>query len=85
MLLKTFAANYNKLLQQSIDNASGAHLSNQQKKKGAAEIQNTYFQSFFIAGKSIVKCCLPFKIYARKLSNGMSALCMQYSKIDSTS
>lgn len=29
MLLKTFAANYNKLLQQSIDNASGAHLSNQ--------------------------------------------------------
>jgi len=28
---------------------------------------------------------LPFRIYARKLSNNMAQLCMQYSKIDSTS
>ena len=73
MLMKTFAANYNKLLKQMISQAN--------KTKG----ENTFFQQFFVNGKSVVKCCLPFKIYSRKLSNNMASLCMQYSKIDPTS
>ena len=83
MLLKTFAANYNKLLKQSIENSQ--QVVNQPQKDKDSTAENTFFQSFFIAGKSITKCCLPFKIYSRKLSNNMASLCMQYSKIDTTS
>lgn len=74
MLMKTFAANYNKLLKQMISQAN--------KTKGN---ESSFFTNFFINGKSVVQCCLPFKIYSRKLSNNMAQLCMQYSKIDSTS
>lgn len=71
MLLKTFSANFNKLLKQmAAKQASGDH---------------TVFQSFFANGKSVAKCCLPFKIYSRKLANVSAQLCMQYSKIDQTS
>ena len=74
--MKTFAANYNKLLKQTIEqNSSG---------KGA-DSESNFFQVFFVNGKSVAKCCIPFRIYARKLSNNMSQLCMQYSRIDATS
>ena len=76
MLMKTFAANYNKLLKQMI----------QQNGPGSkADTENNFFQMFFVNGKSVVKCCIPFRIYARKLTNNMSQLCMQYSRIDGTS
>ena len=65
MLLKTYAANFNKLLKQSIEEKT--------------------FQNFFLSGTSVVKVCLPFKIYSRKLANNMSKLCMQYSRVDATS
>jgi hypothetical protein len=64
MLLKTYAANFNKLLKQSIEEKT--------------------FQNFFISGPSVVKVCLPFKIYSRKLANNMSKLVMQYSRIDAS-
>lgn len=68
MLLKTFSANFNKLLKKMVT------------KQGKND--SAVFQSFFAKGKSIVKCCLPFRIYSRKLANITAQLCMQYGQID---
>ena len=72
MLMKTFAANYNKLLKQTISQSEKAK-------------DNTFLMQFFINGKQVVQCCIPFRIYSRKLSNNLAQLCMQYSRIDPTS
>lgn len=66
--MKTYAANYNILLKGQINDimASGA------KKSGKADEGSNQFTQFFIAGTDVVKCCLPFKIYSRKLANNMS-------------
>lgn len=71
LLLKTYAANFNKLLKQSIEDA--------QSSKGDQD--SSQFSRFFISSLNVVKVCLPFKIYARKLVNNMSRLVMQYSKV----
>ena len=70
MLMKTFAANYNKLLKQSVDSQSTDPL---------------IYSSFCQDGKSVVYCCLPFKIYSKKLATGLATILMRYSKADSTS
>jgi hypothetical protein len=71
MLLKTYSANYNKLLKQMVAKQTPS--------------DPAVFQSFFANGKSVVICCLPFKIYSRKLANVSAQLCMQYSRVDQTS
>lgn len=69
MILKTFSANYNKLLKQMMEHAKQSS-------------ESSMFSTFFLKGKSVVMCCLPFKIYSRKLSSNMAQLIMQYSKVE---
>jgi len=67
MLMKTYAANYNIMLKAQIKDVmeTGA-------KKGTNDTGSGQFTPFFISGVDVVKCCLPFKIYSRKLANNMS-------------
>lgn len=37
---------------------------------------------FFTKSEDIVKVCLPFKLYARKLANFTSILVMRYASVD---
>ena len=68
MLMKTYAANYNIMLKAQIKDVieTGA------KKGVKTDLGSGQFTQFFISGIDVVKCCLPFKIYSRKLANNMS-------------
>jgi hypothetical protein len=69
MLLKTYSANYNKLLGQTLE-------------EGAA---SEFVQDFLVSGTAVAQCCLPYGLYRKKLIANCARVCVVYSKMQETS
>jgi hypothetical protein len=63
LLLKTFSANYNKLLMQTLEEGSSS----------------AFIQEFLVNGAQVAQCCLPFTIYRKKLAANCARISMKYS------
>jgi hypothetical protein len=63
MLLKTYSANFNKLLQQTLD-------------EGAA---SDFIQEFLVSGPAVAQCCLPYGLYRKKLAANCARICAQFA------
>jgi len=68
-LLKTYAANFNKLLGQALEESSGSGL----------------VQDFLVSGIAVAQICLPYGLYRKKLAANCGKICAQYSKMDEAS
>lgn len=69
VLLKTYAANYNKLLSQVLEDGSSGK----------------FISGLLVSGSDVVKCCLPFGIYCKKLITSSSRVCVMYHQMSETS
>lgn len=67
--MKTYSANYNKLLQQTLD-------------EGAA---SSFVQEFLVSGAAVSQCCLPYGLYRKKLAANCARICVMYSRMEETS
>jgi hypothetical protein len=65
LLLKTFAANFNKLLSQTLS-------------EGA---DSSFVSEFLVSGTAVAQCCLPYGLYRKKLAGNCAKICAQYSKM----
>ena len=63
LLLKTFAANYNKLLAQTLE-------------EGA---DSGFVQEFLVSGVAVAQCCIPYGLYRKKLAANCAKVCSSYS------
>ncbi len=68
MLLKTYAANFNKLLSQTLE-------------EGAA---SEFVQDFLVQGQTVAQVCLPYGLYRKKLASNCTKICVEYSKMQET-
>ena len=69
MLLKTYAANYNKLLTQTVE-------------EGA---DSAFVQEFLVSGVAIAMVSLPYGLYRKKLASNYAKICVSYSHMEETS
>ena len=67
-LLKSFASNFNRLLNYSITESQ--------------EIQSDHLAMLFSNGADVARCCLPFKVYTKKLANNCAKICVLYSSLN---
>ena len=67
-MFKSFAANYNALLVQSLSDER--------------TISTTFLSFYFGNGPDVARCCIPFKSYARKLANNSAKVSVMYSRLD---
>lgn len=72
-LLKSFASNYNRLLNHYSSTEPGA------------QVVTQMLQVLLSQGSDCVKCCLPFRVYAKKLANNCARIAVLYSQVDSKS
>jgi len=70
-LLKSYASNFNRLLTHysAVDPGQDAH----------SEMLSLLLES----GADSVKCCLPFKVYTKKLANNCAKVAVLYSQVNS--
>ena len=66
-LLKAYASNFNRLL---------AHYSSE-----GLDIQSEMLAVLFSNGQDSVKCCLPFRVYTKKLANNCAKVAVLYSQV----
>ena len=67
VLIKTYAANFNRLLNQALLEES---------------TQADFITQFFANPKDVTRCCIPFKVYSKKLAFNASKVCVSYSKVE---
>jgi len=67
MLLKSYGANYNRLLSQALDEESLSH---------------EFMVEYFTNGSDVARCCIPFKVYTKKLATNMAKVSVNYSKLN---
>lgn len=65
LLLKTYSANFNKLLQQTLSEGADA----------------SFIAEFLVSGAAVAQCCLPYGLYRKKLAANCVKICGQYSKM----
>ena len=68
MLLKTYAANFNKLLSNTLE-------------EGAA---SEFVQDFLVSGQAVAQICLPYGLYRKKLAANCTKIAVEYSKMKET-
>lgn len=68
MLLKMYAANFNKLLSETLE-------------EGAA---SEFVQDFLVQGQTVAQVCLPYGLYRKKLAANCTKVCVEYSKMQET-
>lgn len=69
LLLKTYAANFNKILSELLEDGSSGK----------------FISSLLAAGPDVVKCCLPYGIYSKKLISSCARVCVMYHEMSETS
>ena len=67
MLLKSYSANYNRLLMQALEQQT---------------ISSQFMSIMFGKGADVAKCCIPFKVYSKKLANSCAKVSVAYSKLE---
>ena len=66
-LLKSIASNFNRLLNYFMTESH--------------EIQSGMLEVLFSNGADITKCCLPFKVYTKKLANNCAKVIVSYAQV----
>lgn len=66
-LLKSIASNYNRLLNYFVSESQ--------------DIQSDMLAVLFSNGADMAKCCLPFKVYTKKLANNCAKVTVLYSQV----
>lgn len=67
MLLKSYSANYNRLLGQALNEP---------------QISLQFMSEYFGNGSDVARCCIPFKVYTKKLANSCAKVSVDYSKMN---
>ena len=65
MLLRTYSANYTRLLGQTLDEESSS----------------SYIAEFLVNSTEVAQCCMPFGLYKKKLAGSCARIVAQYSKM----
>ena len=66
-LLKSYSANYNRLLAQALAEET---------------VSQDFMAEYFTNGPDVAKCCMPFKVYAKKLAVSCAKVSVGYSKLN---
>ena len=66
VLLKSYAANFNRLLTQALSEDDAS---------------GVFVGNFFSNGEDVVKCCLPFSMYKKKLAISCAKVTVTYHKM----
>jgi len=72
ILLKTYAANYNRLLNQALNELDA----------GLGDQNMDHLAQFYANAPDVVRCCIPFKVYSKKLAFNSVKVCVSYSSAD---
>lgn len=70
ILMKSFAANYTRLLASALSEDSNA--------------SGQFIGHFFGNGADAARCCIPYKVYQKKMSNLVAKVSVSYSQMDKT-
>ena len=76
-MLKSYASNFNRLLAHYSSSEPGQEVNN--------DMITVMLSASAGAGAEAVKCCLPFKVYTKKLANNCAKVAVHYSQCDGKS